>query len=221
MGPKSYFRGQQYLFNLMALYKRRPDLKAFLELLLSIVTIGLFSIFAIKPTALTISNLLTEINEKQKTIEQMDAKILNLQQAQSILASQQANIALLSDAVPTSPSLGQYIRQIEGVIKKDNVVTQNIGSEQITLAGTSPVLAGPPDQRKTLPQGSSGVGVSISVAGDYNTISTFLADIELLRRPLVFDSLNFTATEIDNVKNLYLTIEGRAPYQEAQTAQTK
>ncbi len=217
MGPKSYFRGQQYLFNLMALYKRRPDLKAFLELLLSIVTIGLFSIFAIKPTALTISNLLTEISQKQETIKQMDTKIQNLQQAQSILSTQQQKIALLSDAVPNSPSLGQYVRQVEGVIKKDGVVTQNLGSDQITLAGKSSTLAGPPDQRKPLPQGSSGIGVSISVAGNYTSISSFLADIELLRRPLVFDNLNFTTTEIDNVKNLYLTIGGRAPYQSSET----
>lgn len=215
MGPnKNYFRGQKYIFDIVALYKRRPDLKAFLELLLSLTTIGVFAIFAIRPTALTISNLLKEKAEKQNTVKDMDIKIQNLQTAQGLLAQEGINIALLQDAVPKDPNLGPYIRQLEGLIKKDNVTAQNLGSDEVTLAGTPPpqtTLA--LEQTKAFPPNASKLNIVISVSGDYNGISSFLGDLEFLRRPLSFDNITFTSTQIENTKSLFLTISGGAPYQ--------
>ncbi len=217
MGPslsKSYFRGQKYIYDIVALYRRRPDLKAFLELLLSLVTIGAFAFLAIRPTALTISNLLKEKAEKEDTIRKMDTKIQNLQIAQGVLSSQSAKISLLKDAVPSNPDLGPYIRQIEGVAKKDNIATQNFGSDEITLVGTPAkevVAAG--EEKKPMPPNAESIGVLVSVSGDYNGVSSFLGDLELLRRPLLFDNITFSATQIDNNKSIFLTISGRAPYQ--------
>ena len=214
MEPKSYFRGQKYIYDIVALYRRRADLRAYLELLLSIATIGVFALMALRPTVLTISNLLTEINTKEETSKQMDQKIQNLQTAQSILSQQKNNIAILASAVPTSPDLASYVRQIEGVAKKDNVSTQDLGSQDVTLVGapTTPATAAQ-DQRKPLPSDANGVNIVMSVSGDYAGVSSFLADIELLRRPLFFDSVSFTTSQIDNVKSLFLTVSGRAPYQ--------
>lgn len=218
MGPsvsKSYFRGQKYIYDIVALYKRRPDLKAFLELFLSLITIGIFAFLAIRPTALTISNLLKEKAEKQDTIKQMDTKIQNLQIAQGVLSSQSAKISLLTDAVPPNPNLGSYVRQIEGIAKKDNASLQNLGSDEVTLIGTpAQTAAVAADQdKKTLPPNAASVGVLVSVSGDYNSIASFLADMELLRRPLLFDNITFSATQIDNVKSIFLTVNGRAPYE--------
>jgi len=124
MEPKSYFRGQKYIYDIVALYRRRADLRAYLELLLSIATIGVFALMALRPTVLTISNLLTEINTKEETSKQMDQKIQNLQTAQSILSQQKNNIAILASAVPTSPDLASYVRQIEGVAKRQCIYSR-------------------------------------------------------------------------------------------------
>ena len=74
----NYLRYRSFFLNIYNVYKRRPDLKMFMEILLSLGTISFFAAFALRPTALTIVDLLEQIDEKETTIEKMDQKIQNL-----------------------------------------------------------------------------------------------------------------------------------------------
>ncbi len=74
---KDYLRYRSYFLNVLNLYKRKEDLRMFLEIMLSLSAISFFSIFALRPTFLTIATLLKEINAKKGTIITMDTKIKN------------------------------------------------------------------------------------------------------------------------------------------------
>src|SRR5690348_2925170 len=75
---------QKYLLDIMTIYKQRGDLQAYLEILLSIVAVGVFAVFAIKPTLVTIGGLITKNQTLQKTSNDLDTKIKNLGIAQTL-----------------------------------------------------------------------------------------------------------------------------------------
>lgn len=175
---------QRYLYNIVALYKQRQDLKAYLEILLSIAAVGVFVIFAIKPTFITIADLIVKIDNQQKTSDALDLKIKNLGIAQTTLNQQQNNIKLLDDAIPSGPSYPAYIRQVEGAIQKEGVTEDNLTSKNIDLLGTSA-------------SGSASFTLTTNVSGNYQNILSFIKDIENLRRPSILDKITFTANSLN------------------------
>ena len=190
---------QKYLFNVMALYKQRPDLKAYLELLLSMITIIMFILFAVKPTLVTIADLLAKINSETFTSNELDTKIKNLGLAQTIYNGQKDNISLLNEAVPTGPNIAAYVRQIEGVIKKDSITTTTISVASVDLL--KPATA------------SASIGLSLSVSASYQNLSNFLVDLENLRRPSLIQKLDYNVIQLsENSKALNLSITSLAPY---------
>ncbi|MEJ2441504.1 MAG: hypothetical protein P8Y06_01110, partial [Patescibacteria group bacterium] len=72
---KDYLRYRSYFLNIVGVYKQRKDLRMFLELLLTLVTVSFFAAFALRPTLLTIIELLKEIDTKEETLTKMSTKI--------------------------------------------------------------------------------------------------------------------------------------------------
>src|SRR3972149_11044320 len=91
----NYLRYKSYFLNVVGSYRERADIRVYLEILLSLVTVSIFSIFALRPTLLTIAHLTREIQSKQQTLKTMEDKIGNLGQAQSLYDRERAKIALL------------------------------------------------------------------------------------------------------------------------------
>src|SRR4030042_569746 len=110
-----YLRYRELFFNIIAVYKQRTDLKVFLEILLSLVTISFFGIFALKPTFLTIGQLITEVRGKEETVAKMEQKINDLNMAQSFFSQQPEKISLVKSAIPEIPEPQTFVRQIEGL----------------------------------------------------------------------------------------------------------
>lgn len=205
---EQYGRYRKYLTNFVSLYKRRNDIKMFMELLLSLTSIALFSLFAIKPTFLTVAQLIRDIKAKNQTIDQLDQKIQSLSQAQSILVQNKSLIDLLNSAVPTSPNADFYLRQIEGVAKKDGVNVLGVSTGEAAIQGA------PDTKTEDFTEGAQGLGVSVSVTGNYESLQNFLADIENLLRPIQIDStaVSSTSQEIETTTKIVLVITGRIPY---------
>ena len=68
-------RYRELFKNLIRLYNTKPNIKAYLELILTISTVIVFALFAIKPTILTILDLNKEINSKEATVSKLKQKI--------------------------------------------------------------------------------------------------------------------------------------------------
>lgn len=200
---------QKYFLNFVALYNKRPDLKAYTEILLSIVTIGIFIVFAIKPTLVTIAQLITKINEQQQTSNDMDTKIKNLGIAQNLYSREQSNINLLNQAVPTGPDVANYVRQIEGVMKKENVTPLTMSIDQVN------VLAASISATQVTTANPAAANITISINGGYTPLLALLQDIESLRRPASLSKLSFSVTQVDkNTQVLNLTISAHAPFEQ-------
>src|SRR5689334_5747586 len=134
-----YLRYREFFLNISDLYKKRADLRAFLEVILSISTVTIFLLFALKPTALTIISLLQEIKDKQTTVNALTQKVSNLNTANNVFAENQNLIPDIEESVSTSPEPDTIAQQIEGIAAKNSANILGISIGQVTLVGTIPV----------------------------------------------------------------------------------
>lgn len=203
---------KRYFSDIRNFYEQRQDVKMFMEILLSLLTIGLFAVFAIRPTFLTIGQLLTEIQNKEETLSKLTSKIQNLRQAQEVYGANTTALALLDTAIPTSPSVDLGVRQIEGVAKKNQVTLSGVSVSETPLKGERK----PAKSEKevlVLPNGAEGVTLSFNVSGSYTNLLTFLSDIQNLRRPIVIDQVLVISSPTSNGNKITLTVSGRSIYE--------
>lgn len=188
---------QKYVLNIVALYKKRPDLKVYLEMLLSIITVVVLIVFAIKPTVITIAGLFTKISALTQTSKELDTKIRNLEVAQSIYNANQQNITLLTEAVPDTPNVGPFALQVRGAINKESLSTINIFVDKVNLGQATD---------------SGKLKVTTSVSGNFASILSYIKDLEFLRRPTFIEKLDLVSIVSDKTKTINLTTLGSVPY---------
>ncbi|MEK7550603.1 MAG: hypothetical protein AAB535_02360 [Patescibacteria group bacterium] len=207
-----YLRYKEYFLNVVVLYKQRRDLKMFLEVILSLITITIFGLFALKPTALTIISLVKEVNEKEKTISLLDQKIANLDTASSLYSENSGVIPLVDLAVPNQPQPEIFVGQIQAVASKNAVQVLGVSVGEIILLGKDDQAKKKEAGLKPLSTGSKEMTVSISISGNYQGIISTARDLENLRRPIKIDAFGINTTTSESGNIIVAIISGRLPF---------
>lgn len=208
---RGYLRYKSYFLDVIAVYKRRKDLRMFLEIILSLATISFFAVFALKPTLLTIAELVKEIKTKEETVAKMDEKIQNLERGQQIYTQEQTRISLLKDAIPSAPAPDSFVRQIEGATTRHPITILGMSIGEVTLVGEEKVQRRG-EELGALPGGARGVTFSISATSSYLDLTAFLSTLQNLRRPVKIDAATINSSETDIGRLIVLVITGRTPY---------
>jgi len=206
-----YYRYRGYFLDILNLYKKRSDLRAFVEVILSLSTITIFLVFALKPTALTIISLVKEIKGKQIMISGLNQKISDLSKAQTLFAQNQDSIPNIDIAVETKPEPDTVSKQIIGLSAKNSVNILGLSIGQVTLIG-KPVLVNAVSGSKPLPGNAQEMSVSINIQGDYLNMLSFISDLENLRIASKIDLVGFNSSELNGVKVINLLISARVPF---------
>lgn len=208
---KEYLRYQLFFLNIVNLYKQREDLKMFLEILLSLLTISIFGAFALRPTILTITQLIKDIKAKEEIVVKMEEKIKNLEIAQTLLEDESASLPIVHSSVPSFPQPDVFARQIEALSAKNSVTILAFSIDKTTLLGKPPAPKSS-KELKPLPQNSSALEFSLSVKGNYSNLFNFLQETENLRIPVLIDSAGLNLSKLQEEKFLTLVVSGRTPY---------
>lgn len=216
---KNYLRYKSYFLNVAGQYRERTDVKVYLEILLSLATVIVFSIFALRPTLLTIAELIKEIETKNGTVSIIDSKIQDLSQAQLLNDQQKANISLLKIAIPKEPSPDIFARQIEILTQKHLTPLSSFTIGKTLILGEATSIVSPQQQESATDPESPSDELNFSVQTkvkitDFSSTSNFLGEVEKLRRPVGINSFAFSSAE-DKEKNekvLIFTITGYLPY---------
>lgn len=207
----SYFRYKELFLNVSAIYKKRADLRAFLEIVLSIIAVIIFLVFALKPTALTIISLVQQIKEEQKTLSALTQKITNLQKANTVLGQNQKYITSIDTAVASVPSPDVFAKQIQGLSAKHSVELISLTINEVVLVGT-PKITQTSNELEPLPGNANEMGYSINVRGKFININSFLKDLENLRLISKIDSVTINATPTETGRVIVAMVSGRVPY---------
>lgn len=208
---KDYIRYKEYYLNIVSAYNSKPNLKIYLELMLSLVTITIFVIFAIRPTILTIVELGKELKAKEETSAKLKQKITNLQTASTFLKKESDNLVFVDQAVPKKSNPEIFVGQIETLAAQNSLNILGFASSDVVLFGKSS------ETKKTrtlekLALNSSELAFTLSASGTYQNIYSFASQLENLRRPIKFDSFMISTTTTDSGKVLVITIAGRVPF---------
>lgn len=207
---KDYFRYKEFFLNILSIYNSKPNLKIYLELVLSLSTIVIFALFAIKPTILTIIELSNKIHSKEDVLLKLRQKIVNLQEASNLLQSSAEDLSYIEQSIPSTSSPEILIKQLELLAIQSSLQITGFSSSDIVLVGvpnnkTSADL-------KSLTGNAGELPFSLSVSGSYQNLFSFLTNIEFLRRAIKIDSIAINANNTDNGKVITMTILGRVPF---------
>lgn len=208
---RRYVRYKRLFLSFFNQYKERQDIKIFLEILLTLVTISVFSLFALRPTIITIAELIKEIEVKKETVATMDEKIQNLSRAQTLYEQQITRINLLKTSIPYDPSPDAFVRQIEGLTAKYAINLASMSLGNLTLLGNNQT------SRDDVLGTSSQISFSLHASANYSPLYSYLSDIENTRRPIIIKSLNVSSIDTEEGKIVTLTFEGNTPYLEDTT----
>ncbi|MBI2103880.1 type 4a pilus biogenesis protein PilO [Candidatus Woesebacteria bacterium] len=199
--------------NIYKIYKSRTDLKMFLEIILSLVTVAFFASFALRPTAFTITQLLQDISAKEDTIAKMDRKIQDLSTAQNSFEQAGARLGVLSQALPDTPSPEVFARQMEGAAAKNGVSLNSLAIDNITLIGeASQAISVEQAGITAFPINTGEIPIAINVSGSYPNLINFWGDLENLRRPIKIDQAVIGVAETEGGKTLTFSVTGRIPF---------
>lgn len=207
----SYIRYRKFFLNIAAFYNEKPDLKKFLELVLSIVAVIVFLLFAIKPTVITIVGLLQQIEEKKQTLTVLTQKISDLQTASTLLDQNKNIIQDIDLAIPSLPNPDILSKQVQGLASKNSTIISGIAVSQVNLVGggASTKTSG---GLKSMPENANEMPFSISVKSDYTNLSNFIKDFENLRVATKIDTLGITSSITDTGRVIVAVISGRVPF---------
>ena len=186
-------------------YSQRPNLKAYLELFLSLITVVVFGVFAIRPTIITVGKLLKEIKAKEETVAIMNQKIESLKTAQDIYNNNKDKIEVAKASIPDDPSPHLLVRQIEAASLDTSTSLSTLSVLSVDLLG---------DTKTTKPQNSqlslsseNVLSISITAKGAFENLFAFANELEGLRRPIRLNEINMgTVLSEEKEYTLQLTL---------------
>ena len=212
-GRRAYSLQYHEIFqNIYLTYKKRDDLKMFMEIILSLATIIFFLIVVLRPTSFTIAKLITDIQGKEDTLSIMNKKIDNLTRAQTLYDSESSRISLLTTAVPSQPFPQTYVRQIEGLGAKNSITIDSMTIEEVALLGKEKTQK-KANSFKEISEDTKALSMGFNVSGVYSSLTNFIFELERLRRPILLQSfLMKIATTESESSGIVLSVTGQAPF---------
>lgn len=163
---------------------QQPLWRAGFVLVLSLVLLIILLLLVLRPTLITISSLLGQINSQREIEQKLDTKIASVQQAQTLLNSLQPKLVYLDHSLPTTADLGIWATAVETIASGSGVAITNFSLADIPLSHIATAAA----QLSTLTK----IDFTISVRGDYSQLAGFVDTLEKLPRLAVLTSVQFS-----------------------------
>lgn len=185
-------------------FYHQPIARVSFELLVTLAAILFFAVFAIRPTLLTMSDLIKEIEDKERLEQALNLKIAALSTAQGEYLQLESRLPVLDEAIPTNPEVIDTLKILEKIASDRGLVISALN------VGNLPAEADPNTPFSEMSQQS--MPISLTVAGDYPTIRQFVEDLRAARRSFVVDSVTFTTGDEQGSEVLKATMTVNAPY---------
>lgn len=192
------------LSTLLERFYRNPVALVSFELFLSIGAILFLTIFAIRPTLLTMSDLVKQIEEKRRLQTQLTQKVAALNAAQESYNSLQGRLEVLEEAIPRGANLTYTLKVIEKLASDQGLVISNMTVLQVPQ---DPPATTPLTELERLP-----MPIQLSVIGQYANIREFAEQLRNSRRSFVIERITFSTQDARGQKTLEATVLLNAPY---------
>lgn len=189
----------------LAKFYRQPVAKVSTELFVSLAVVAFFAVFAIRPTLITIGELISEIEAKEELAERLQSKVVALTTAQEAYQRFLPRIDLLNEAIPTQPRFVNTLKIIEKIASENNIIIQ---SASVTRIPDEEMLLD--IDHKTVDQ--TDFVIELAVMGDYPSIRDFVGELQNIRRSFIVDEMSFMVSEQTMQENLKADLVVKVPY---------
>lgn len=198
-----YARYRHYFHRIWKFYEK-PATKVSTALLLTIFTTVFFAVFAIRPTLVTIAELLRQIEDQTEVLDQMKRKSAALATAQQEYTAAQRQLALLDVAIPPDFQLQDLLNMIEGAAAHHQLAIQSF---------TAGDLYYQPENQPSSPTAQT-YPISVTMKTDYPNLKLFLNDLIRIQRLLTVETITFAppTQASDNSGLVVLTVNAHAHY---------
>lgn len=190
-----------------------PVTRVSFELFLTVGLILFLGFFAIKPTIVTMSDLLKEIETKKELDNNLTKKIAALQTAQSEYIKVEPQIDLLNYAIPEQPQIILSTKLIEKIAAESKVVIKSLNISELP----DDIDPNTPFSQKS----KQSVNISANISGDYVSIRQFVEALRNSRKSFVIESIVFALEEDRGNKKLSANVTIEAPYFGIEVAEKK
>lgn len=189
----------------LAHFYKKPVAKVSLEFFLSVITILFFALFAIRPTLVTMSELVKEIEDKKELASQLERKIAALSSAQEEYQRLESEIVMLNQAMPVQPHLLEALKILEKLAAEEDIIIDTIALQEIPEEDPLTNLTYEEIEARDL-------YLTEKVIGDYPSIKDYVAAIQATRRSFMIEEIDFLVDEQDNEQTLKANLVIRIPY---------
>lgn len=177
----------------IGLIYQRPEVKASLEVILSVFTVTLLIFAAIRPTLTNIATLQKKIDDQEVLNKKADNKITQLFNAQTQLSNYQNQLPLFDSAVPDNYSYYDVVARLEYVAKTNGVKVESVNIPGVKLYGMG--KPGGDWGTKLLAKDSASLltaPVQFTISGNPQNVVKTVADLENLDRVTQLKSISFS-----------------------------
>lgn len=168
----------------------------FSTIILTVIALSFFGIFAINPTLSTIAKLRKELDDNNFVDQKLQEKINNLSSLQKKYNSMQADLPLIFAAIPQNSDIPIFAAQIQAIAKNTNTGIDNFQTFEVEI------------QKTASPKNYSSFQFALSAEGTYNDLYKFLLSLSNMQRVVSIDLMSLT--QKTNSNSLQLSIKGNA-----------
>lgn len=169
---------------------QKPEVKASLEVILSVFTVMLLIFAAIRPTLTNIASLQKKIEDLDSANKKADIKLAQVFNAQSQLNTYQDKLILFDEAVPDDFSYRDMAGRIELLAKKYNLDVRTVAMPGTVLFGTGRGFGDWSAKLVTKDAGNIVQAlVDFSVSGSPQNVKQFLLELENIDRLAVLSEI--------------------------------
>lgn len=176
----------------LSLVYQKPEIKASLEIILSVFMITTLILLAIRPTVTNVASLQKKIADQEAMGAKADKKIGQLFNAQNQLTTHQNSLPLFEKAVGNKFSYFDMISRIELLARKNNLTIDSLNGPGSKAGGLEKISND--FKAKIVKVGSDGsltTEISIVVYGQPSDVSKFLVQVENMDKLVMINSVLF------------------------------
>lgn len=179
-----------------------PIVKSYGGIILNLLALAIFILFAIKPTVETILVLQKKLEDSNQVLEKISQKSENLSLAKKNYSSMDSTVkSKIQTAVPTSVSLKTLTTSLEDAASRNEASISALQIQPLTIQSMS-------STDKKLKE----VSFTYNVEGSYTNLVNILKELQTTVRVISINGLTLNKTESNS--NLLMSVTGKAYYLE-------
>ena len=185
-------------------YLNQERTQKFIGIVLTILAISFFGLFAISPTISTILKLQKELADSQFVYDQLDSKIKNLSELRKQYDNLQNDLPIIIDAISTVPNVHLLFAQIQTAAQESAVKILRLQNFEVEVLKNN---KGP---------GKQYYSYSFSIAGNgsLENIYNFVSTIINMQRIINIEVFAINNTSFKDVQSLGFNIQGTSFFKE-------